>query len=104
MSDMELEDDLLRQKRQYAGGYVAWLDGQVILSAETYGQLSDQLDQLPADQEARATVEYIEPVDVVRVYGVSDLQALVAIWTDLRPEDSDRGTHSQGFSRSPLRG
>lgn len=68
MRDSEFEDDQLRQRKQYAGRYVAWLDGHVILSAETYGQISDQLDQLPADQEARATVEYIEPIDVVRVY------------------------------------
>ena len=68
MGNRELEEDQLRQRQQYAGAYVAWLDGRVILSAETYGQLSDQLDQLPVEQEARATVEYIEPIDVVRVY------------------------------------
>jgi hypothetical protein len=67
MRDIEI-DDQLRQKKQYAGGYVAWLDGKVILSAKTDGELYDLLDQLPADQEARATVEYIEPIDVVRVY------------------------------------
>ncbi len=68
MDNRKLEDDRVRQRKQYAGRYVAWLDGRVILSAETYDQLSDQLDQLPVDQEARASVEYIEPIDVVRVY------------------------------------
>ena len=68
MHNRELEDDQLLQRKQYAGRYVAWLDGRVVSSAETYGQLSDQLDQLPVEQEARATVEYIEPIDVVRVY------------------------------------
>jgi hypothetical protein len=68
MGNRELEDDQLRQRKQYAGRYVAWLDGRVISSAETYGELSDQLDQLPVEQEACATVEYIEPIDVVRVY------------------------------------
>lgn len=67
MRDMELEDDQLRQKKQYAGGYVAWLDGKVILSARTYDELCDRLDEMP-DYETRATVEYIEPIDVVRVY------------------------------------
>jgi hypothetical protein len=67
MRDMELEDDLLRQKKQYAGGYVAWLDGKVILSAETDGGVCDRLDQMPVDQ-SRVSIEYIEPIDVVRVY------------------------------------
>ena len=67
MSDMEIEDDQLRQRKQFAGRYVAWLDGQVILSAETYDELCDRLDQRP-DYEARASIEYIEPTDVVRVY------------------------------------
>ena len=68
MDNRELEDDQLRQRKQYPGRYVAWLDGRVISSAETYGQLSDQLDQVPIEQEARATVEYIEPIDVARVW------------------------------------
>jgi len=68
MDDGDVMDDELRQKKQFAGGYVAWLDGKVILSARTYDDLSDQLDRLPGDQEARATVEYIEPIDVVRIY------------------------------------
>lgn len=67
MSDMERQDDQLRQKKQYAGGYVAWLDGKVILSAETDGELCDQLDRMPVDQ-SRVSIEYIEPIDVVRVY------------------------------------
>ena len=66
MNDIEL-DDQLRQKKQYAGGYVAWLDGKVILSAETDGELCDQLDRMPVDQR-RVSIEYIEPIDVVRVY------------------------------------
>jgi hypothetical protein len=61
-------DEQLRQKMLHAGRYVAWLDGKVILTAATDGELYDQLDHLPADQEARATVEYVEPIDVARVY------------------------------------
>ena len=67
MSDMEIEDNQLQQRKRFAGGYVAWLDGQIILSAETYDELCDRLDQMP-DYEARVSIEYIEPIDVVRVY------------------------------------
>ena len=64
MDDRELEDDQLRQRKKYAGRYVAWLDGRVILSAETYGELCDCLDQLP-DYEPLVSIEYIPPADVV---------------------------------------
>ena len=66
MSDMEIEgDEEMRLRQQYAGGYVAWLDGNVILSAETCDELSDRLDQLPEEVEARAIVECIPPADTV---------------------------------------
>lgn len=67
MRDMELEDDQSRQRKQFAGGYIAWLDGKVILSAETYDELCDRLDETPVD-ETRVSIEYIEPIDVVRVF------------------------------------
>jgi hypothetical protein len=66
MSDVEFEDDQLRQRKQYAGGYVAWLDGQVILSAETDDELCDQLDQMPIDP-SRVVIGYIPPADVVYI-------------------------------------
>jgi len=56
-----------RLREQYAGNYVAWLDNRVYLSAPTYDDLMDRLDQMPIDQST-LIVEYLEPVDVVRVY------------------------------------
>jgi prepilin-type processing-associated H-X9-DG protein len=67
MSDMTSEDEQLWQRKQFAGGYVAWLDGHVILSAKTDEELCNRLDQTSVDQ-SRVSIEYIEPVDVVRVY------------------------------------
>lgn len=68
MDQSELMTDEMQQRKQFAGRYVAWLDGRVILSATTDAELYDLLDQLPADQEARASVEYIDRIDVIRVY------------------------------------
>jgi hypothetical protein len=67
MGDADLMDDQLRQKKQYAGGYVAWLDGKVILSTGTAEEIYRGIEQLPVDQ-SRVSIEYIEPIDVVRVY------------------------------------
>jgi hypothetical protein len=65
MRDMSINVERLRE--QFAGSYVAWLDDQVYLSAETYDELCDRLDQLPIDQ-GRLVIEYLEPFDVIRVY------------------------------------
>jgi len=65
---MSEPDDKIEQLReQFAGNYVAWLDDTVILSSETYGELCDRLEEMPVDQ-ARVSIEYLEPADVVRVY------------------------------------
>jgi hypothetical protein len=64
---MGLEDDRLRQKKEYAGRYVAWLDDRVILSAETDDELCELLDRMPID-DSRVSIEYVEPIDVIRVY------------------------------------
>jgi hypothetical protein len=53
--------------RDFPGGYVAWLDDEVVMIAETYDDLCDRLDQSPLD-EARVVIGYVEPYDVVRVY------------------------------------
>ena len=63
----ETESDVERLRRQYAGNYVAWLGDQVYLSAPTYDELCDRLDQLPIDQ-GKLVIGYIERSDVVRVY------------------------------------
>lgn len=65
MPEVSPEVDRLRQR--YAGSYVAWLGNEVFLSAPTYDELCDRLDQMPVDQ-SRLVIGYIEPLDVVRVY------------------------------------
>jgi hypothetical protein len=63
MQDMNPEVERLRE--QDAGNYVAWLDDTVILSAETYDDLCDRLNEMPSEIEARAGVEFVRPTDVV---------------------------------------
>ena len=65
MHNAETEVERLRQ--QYAGSYVAWLGDQVYLSAPTYDELCDQLDEMPIDQ-VKLVIGYIEPFGVARVY------------------------------------
>ena len=62
-----MDPEVERLRQQYAGNYVAWLNNQVYLSAPTYDELCDRLDQMPIDQ-SKLVVEYVEPFDVVRVY------------------------------------
>jgi hypothetical protein len=64
MRDMNPDLDRLRQ--QFAGSYVAWLGDEVFLSAETYDELCDRLDQMPIDQ-GRIVIGYIERSDVLRI-------------------------------------
>jgi hypothetical protein len=63
----EMDPEVERLRQQYAGSYVAWLGNQVYLSAPTYDELCDQLDQMPIDQ-GKLVIGYIEPLDIVRVY------------------------------------
>jgi len=62
-----LSPEVERLRQHYAGNYVAWLNDQVYLSAPTYDELCDRLDQMPIDQ-GKLVVEYLEPFDVIRVY------------------------------------
>lgn len=59
--------DYTQLQQQYGGCYVAWRDAEVIASAETYDELSDQLESLPVEG-AQLIIEYIEPVSSLRVY------------------------------------
>ena len=52
---------------QFPGGYVAWLDDEIVMTAGTYDELRDRLDESSLD-EARVVIGYVEPYDVVRVY------------------------------------
>ena len=64
MRDITYGDDGLPP--DFPGGYVAWLDDDVLLTAETYGGLCERLDQMPVDQ-ARVVIGYVDPPDVVRI-------------------------------------
>lgn len=62
---IDIDDGELR--RRYGGCYVATRGGEVVASAPTYDQLSDQLELMAPDW-SRLIIEYVEPFDVVRVY------------------------------------
>lgn len=51
----------------FAGGYVAWLGDEVIMTADSYDGLCRRLDRTQIDQ-ARIVIGYVEPANVVRVY------------------------------------
>jgi hypothetical protein len=61
------EVDYASLQERYGGRYVARHNGEVIASAETYNELSDQLEEA-AVQWAELIIEYVEPRDSIRVY------------------------------------
>jgi hypothetical protein len=61
------EIDYAELQRLYGGRYVAQRGGQVIASAETYDDLSRQLESAAVDW-GEILIEYVEPADVVCVY------------------------------------
>ncbi len=61
------ESDYAVLQERYGGRYVARRDGEIIASAETYDQLSDQLEGATVDW-ASLIIEYIEPADSIGVY------------------------------------
>jgi predicted GNAT family acetyltransferase len=54
-------------QRLHGGRYVAQRDGEVIASAGTYDELSQQLEKATVDW-TEVLIEYVEPADVVCVY------------------------------------
>ena len=59
--------DYVQLQQQYGNRYVAWRDGEVIASAETYDELSNHLENLVTEWD-KLIIEYIEPTHVVCVY------------------------------------
>jgi hypothetical protein len=59
--------DYAQLQKHYGGRYIARRDADVVASAETYDELSDQLDEMTVAWE-RLVIEYVEPVSSVRVY------------------------------------
>lgn len=61
------ETDYAWLQQQYGGRYVAQRDGEVVASAETYDELSDQLEGA-AMEWGELIIEYVEPAHIVCVY------------------------------------
>lgn len=59
--------DYTQFQQQYGNCYVAWRDGEIIASAETYDALSNQLEGSVTEWD-KLIIEYVEPAHVVCVY------------------------------------
>ena len=65
-----LELDYQKLQERYGGRFVARREGQVIASAETYDELSNQLQGAETNWVG-LVIEYVEPADKVSVYRIS---------------------------------
>jgi hypothetical protein len=63
MSDV----DFAALQQIYGGRYVAHRGGEVIASAESDAELHELLDESLTDWSG-VVVEYVEPIDAIRVY------------------------------------
>lgn len=61
------EVDYAELRERYGGRYVARRDKEVVASAQTYDELSDELEKL-AVEWGELIIEYVEPPNVVSVY------------------------------------
>jgi hypothetical protein len=61
------EVDYLQLQQLYGGCYIARHHGSVIASAESYDELSDQLDRT-ATERTELVIEYVEPPNLIVVY------------------------------------
>lgn len=64
---MKTEVDYVQLQQRYGGCFVARRDGGIITSAETYDELSEQLEEGAVEWDD-LIIEYVEPGDVVSVY------------------------------------
>ncbi len=60
------EIDYMTLQEHYGGKYVAMRDGEVIASADTFDELSDQLGRPDVDRQG-LEIDYVERIDVIRV-------------------------------------
>ncbi|MFN8633539.1 MAG: hypothetical protein U0893_06755 [Chloroflexota bacterium] len=51
---------------EFGGKFVVWLGNEVILSADTYDELRDRLDEMPIDQ-SKVVFDFIRRTDVVYI-------------------------------------
>ena len=61
------EPDYIQLQMQYGGRLVAHRDGEVLASAETHDELSDELERTAVDWST-LIVEYVESIDELHVY------------------------------------
>jgi hypothetical protein len=66
-ADRVTNEEYAELQRRYGGRYVVRRDAEVLLSAETYDELSRRLDDSSIDWE-QAIIEYIDPPDRVCAY------------------------------------
>ena len=63
------EVDYAELQQRHGGRYVARRGGEVIASAETYDELSEQLEKMGPKWD-ELIIEYVEPPNVISVYRV----------------------------------
>ena len=61
------ENDYVQLQQRYGGCYVALREDQVVASAESYDDLSEQLDR-SAMERTELVIEYVEPPNLIVVY------------------------------------
>jgi hypothetical protein len=59
--------DYAQLQQRYGGCYVAQRDSEVVASAESYDELSEQLDR-SATERTELVIEYVEPPNLIVVY------------------------------------
>ena len=59
--------DYTQLQQQYGSHYMAWRDGEVIASAETYDELSDRFEGIVIEWD-KLIIAYVEPAHLVCVY------------------------------------
>lgn len=65
--DLMADVDYAELQRRYGGHFVARRAAEVVASAESYDELSEQLAQLGTSWQG-LIIEYVEPIHVVCVY------------------------------------
>jgi len=61
------EIDYAELQQRYGGRYIARRGDEVVASADTYDELSEQLEKAAVDW-AQLTIEYVEPTNVACAY------------------------------------
>jgi hypothetical protein len=62
-----IESNVDLQRQRFAGKYVAWRDGTVVVSADSFDELCDELES-PGVDTSGLLIEFLEPTDTICVY------------------------------------